>query len=352
MNTPDDFDLDLRDRLSSAIGAEPPMESLPHDDLARGRRLDRRRRWTAVGAAATVVPALSLGAYALSGGFGGALGAGPSTVRMVPADGGESTEPADSQGTLTADCSVSPVPSGDSARLIAPPGRNSGGSRAKVSVGRSHNFDAASGRIDPSPSATGRSVEAGNGQVRSAVSGGRSSADCIAVDHGAPIDSPDVDRVTEALNRHVDPNNTHAGMTIVSGSVTNAEGGGKASGIYAGYEWTDGARTGMITVSVEDPAVGNSDSCADPSSVNGPDVTCETRTLDDGTTVLVGRGQQDGAERITVRYERADGTLVWATADEATEQWWTDQTGAAPLTSAPVTVDQLIDLVRDPDVRL
>lgn len=321
MNRPDDFDALLRDRLSSAIGAEPPMESLPYDDLARGRRLDRRRRRAAVSAAAAVVPALSLGAYAAAGGFSDAARTGPTTVRIAPADGGESTDPGGSQGTLTADCSTSPAPGTGPER-----------SGAAISVGPAQGSDL--GRVGPDPSSdTG-------------------SADCLAVDSGAPTASADVDRVTEALNRHVDPNGSHAGTTIASGSVQNADKGGKATAIYAGYEWTDGNRTGMVTLSVEDPSVGNGDSCADPSSVNGPPVSCETRTLADGTTVLVGRGQQGGAERVTVRYVRPDGTLVWATADEATEQWWADQSGTAPLTSPPVTVDQLIDLARDPDVRL
>jgi hypothetical protein len=53
-----------------------------------------------------------------------------------------------------------------------------------------------------------------------------------------------------------------------------------------------------------------------------------------------------------VRYERADGTVVWATADEATEQWWDNGEGPQPLTSSPATVDDLIALVLDGDVHL
>jgi hypothetical protein len=141
-------------------------------------------------------------------------------------------------------------------------------------------------------------------------------------------------------------------MTIAGGSVGGSDNGDKPSGIYVGYEWTDGNGTGMVSVSVEDGSQVSDGSCADPSVVDGPSVTCETKQLPDGTTVLVGRGSQDGAERMTVRYERPDGTVVWVTSDEATGQWWTDHSAASPLTAPPASVDQMIDLALDPDVRL
>lgn len=376
MNQPDDFENGLQNRLSSALGSEPPMASLPYEDVARGRRLERRRRWTTVGAAATVVPALSLGAYAVVGGF---AGSGPTTVRMQPAAGGETDPSTPPDATLTADCSAVPLPgpgdsslgtsrsggtalskSGSGGTALSGSGSGgkmltlrSGGSVAGGHAGRlrgaGHTF--VSGHLSAHPVPGGPMAATGNGSTTGtgSVAG---SADCSTLSSGGPIDTPEVDRVSSALANHVDPNGTHAGMTIAGGSVDNGDNGGTPSGIYVGYEWTDGNGTGMVSLSVEDPSVGNGNSCADPSLVDGPAVTCETRTLDDGTTVLVGRGQQDGAERVTVQYVRPDGTIVWATADAATEAWWNDHSAATPLSSPPASVDELISLVQDSDARL
>lgn len=360
MNQPDDFDPGMRDQLSAAIGAEPPMDSLPFEDAARGRRLERRRRWTTVGAAAAAVPALTLGAYAVSGTFGPQLNA-PTTVQMQPADGGTGGEPSDApSGTLTPDCSVSSVPGqGDGSASLQPVPNGANSSSAWVSVGPLKRFDPGSG----SSAAPGSGLSAGSVPIGPDAQAGAGivavdplvdpgTGDCSVVDDGAPIDSPDIDRVTEALNRHVDPDGLHSGMSITGGSVSSSSNPDTTSGIYVGSEWTDGDRTGMVSLSVQDSPIESGGSCADPSLASGPEVTCETQQLPDGTTALVGRGQQGGAERITVRYDRPDGTVVWATSDEATDQWWTDQTGAAPLASPPATVDQLIELVQDPEVRL
>ncbi len=323
MNRPDDDFADLHDELRSALGAEPPMSSLPEDDLARGRRLARRHRWTAVGAAATVVPAMALGGYAVSAYLDTATGPGARSVELRPAGAPETgaddnpDDPNDSSGTLTSDCEVSPMPDpgGSGSRLRAVP--QAGG-------GQGTGVTSSEGSVEPL------------------------SGDCIAV-NGDPIETAGIDRVTAALNRHVDPDGSHAGTSIADGSVSD---GDTTSGIYVGQEWVDGETAGTVTLSVEDGSQGGSDSCLDRSIVGGPHLTCETRTLDDGTTVVVGRGEQDGAERISVQYVRPDGTVIWATADEASEQWWEDQRGAAPLTLPPATVDQLIDLVRDSDVHL
>jgi hypothetical protein len=86
--------------------------------------------------------------------------------------------------------------------------------------------------------------------------------------------------------------------------------------------------------------------------MGGPDVDCQQHTLDDGTVVQVGRGSKDGAERLSVRVDRPNGSIVWATVDQATDQWWQDRSGAAPLTSLPVGVDELVALARDDDVHL
>ena len=97
---------------------------------------------------------------------------------------------------------------------------------------------------------------------------------------------------------------------------------------------------------------GDVPACADPSLEAGPELTCEQQTLDDGTTVLVGRGEQDGAQRLTVRYARPDGQVVSATADQASEDWWADGSGPGPLEQPPLTVEQLVELVRDPLMHL
>ncbi len=128
----------------------------------------------------------------------------------------------------------------------------------------------------------------------------------------------------------------------------SVEAGNQASALYAGMDWVDGDLEGAVAISVEDAATaGPATDCQDHAIADGPQVTCVRQTLPDGTTVMVGHGQLDGAERVTVRYDRPDGTAVIVTADEATDQWWVDRSGAAPLTSQPATVDQLIALVRN-----
>ena len=81
---------------------------------------------------------------------------------------------------------------------------------------------------------------------------------------------------------------------------------------------------------------------------SGPVVTCENHRLADGVTVVGGRGETDGAHRLTVRFDRPDGTVVIATADAATERLFTGRAGAAPLQAPPLAVAELIDLARDP----
>ncbi len=173
------------------------------------------------------------------------------------------------------------------------------------------------------------------------------SAECMAF-AGPPVDSPDVDRVTSVMQQHADPDGTHAGDYLsVGGSLADDQ--DHVLAIYVGMGWSDGDRSGAVDVSIEDQfQAGPGSQCQDQSLATGPDVTCESRTLADGTTVMVGRGQQDGAERISVRYDRPDGTVVIATSDAASDQWWTDGSGAAPLAAPPLTVDQLVDLVLDP----
>ena len=153
-------------------------------------------------------------------------------------------------------------------------------------------------------------------------------------------------RLNEALTNATDPDGTHTGTDTASGheSMSNL---GTITGIGVGLGWADGDREGHVALSIATEAGPYADDCNDPDNVNGPAVTCEERTLADGTVVSVGRGTQGGAERIAVQYQRPDGVIVWATADAATEAWWEDGSGPGPLASPPATVDQLITLVLD-----
>lgn len=353
MHRPDDDLPDLHDQLLTAIGAEPPMASLPEDDLTRGRRLARRRRWTAVGAAATLVPAMTLGAYAVSASLDDPAG----TPTLQPAgspEGGASENAPDPSG-LTAECEVSGTPSTGRSGTMIPVGPDPEGATETKLTARASDGGRSAARVARAGPGVDLRASAGSGAgSRGAGSGSTLGSieplpgDCLAV-VGDPGDTAEIDRITEALTGHVDPDGSHAGMSIAGGAVNEA---GETTGIYVGQEWADRESTGMVSLSVEAAAAGNGGSCLDPSIVGGPEVTCESRTLGEGATVLVGRGVQNGSERISVQYTKPDGTLVWATADAATEQWWEDGSGAEPLPAAPATVDQLIDLVLDDDVHL
>lgn len=263
MNQPDDQYLDLGLRLADAIGPEPPMMSGPADDLARGRRLVRRRWVRTVSTVSMVAPALLAGGWALSG----VLSALPPSPAEYP-------------------------------------------------------------QSASSPGPTGPSI------ARSSDS--------------------DVHRVAAAIVRHLDPSrtHTHAGLSSSQRSAT-----AEITSVSVDETWTDGHGTGVVLVTVRRATgVRRSDTlahlCTDPSITAGPVLTCTTRSLPDGTAIQIGQGGTAGVERITVRYVREDSTIVWATADAASEQWWRNGTGDAPLTAPPASVGQLIALVRDPAMRL
>jgi hypothetical protein len=149
------------------------------------------------------------------------------------------------------------------------------------------------------------------------------------------------------LQQHADPAGEHAG-TMASGTAGATTGDGPQSA-SASMGWTDGDREGQVTLSLAmNPAVFD---CNDPSIEFGPRLSCESRTLDDGTVVWVGHGAQDGATRISVEYGRPDGSVVWATADEATDAWWTGDNSTDPLTAPPMTVDDLIAMALDEAIK-
>ena len=123
--------------------------------------------------------------------------------------------------------------------------------------------------------------------------------------------SPEVDRLMKVLTDHTDPDGSHTGDQMSMGGSAGAAGpdgsAGQTTSIFAGTDWTVGERAGSVSLSVEDPTGGVSvgQPCGDEPMAEGPKVTYETLSLADGTTVLVGHGQRNGAERIAVRYETA-----------------------------------------------
>ena len=331
MNARDDDQPDLFVHLSGAFEGEPEMRSRPGDDLDRGRRLQRRRRRGSVSASAAAVALLAVGGWALSGSIG-SQGVGSTQVQTA-GGGPEGPRPS---GTITAECASS-----DSQT-------DSRGGGASLAPSRAGGGADAHGR---SASATGTtSRDAGTATASD------DPTDCTVIE-GDSETSPGVDRLMRVLSDHTDPDGSHAGQMSMGGSAGSAGPDGSTdmiSSIYAGMDWTDGDRAGAVSLSVEDPTGGVSVGrpCAGDPMPDGPDVTCESRTLADGTTVMVGHGRLDGAERITVTLQRPDGTVVTATADQATQQWWDDGSGAAPLAAPPATVDQLIEMVRDPGAHL
>ena len=296
-------DEELYGALRSAIGSEPPMASLPADDLARGRRRLRHHRIGAAAGVAAVVPAVALISTLV-----------PGNPSAGPAPGGFADDPGD-DSSLEVQCAVvGPERDGD----LRPP--------------------AGDGSCEAVPGVLAWTAR------------------------GKDLDSmnmPEVDRLDQALTEAVDPSEAHVVAMVASG----ARGGASAAALSqasVGATWSQGSSEGAVNLSVVDPdadgpgtSTTDGDSpCADPSLVHGPALACATQELDNGAVVLVGTGEQDGARRITVRFERADGQIVWATADQASDGWWRDRSGADPLDAPPASTEQLIELVQDPRVHL
>lgn len=336
MNRPDDFDdvdLDLQQRLEGLLAHEPPMASVPADDLHRGQRLVRRRRWGTAGTAAVLFPAMAVGTVlatnALVAGWAGDEGG-----QLVPA--GDPTGGAASDATC------------DPGTLVLP-----GGGTPDFSE-QTPGTEPGQSQVQGSNDAQGSNSGAATAQEGKSVRPGKTGSGDATAYYVCSDTTDSMDRLDRLLGDTLDPNGDHTGGSSIgasSGSVsadTGEPGQGDGQSFMVGRDWADGDRTGMIWLSLL--SGGNlalPGSCADL-SMGGPEVTCEQTTLPDGTEVSVGHGRQGGAERLTVAYERPDGTVVIATADEATSERWEEGTGSDPLTDLPVTVDQLAELATAP----
>ena len=353
MNRPDDFDdaeLDLQRRLDALVMHEPPMVSLPGDDVQRGRRLVRRRRWGAVGTMAVLVPALAVGAVAATNSVFTGGAAGPD--RLVPAGSGDASDSACDPPVL-----VEPGGTPDFSEQTA--GSEPGRVQAQGSTRAEEPGDGEAGEyLVCSDGSDGWSCE----NLSSADSGGADTADSsgdgkvlsdddLASCREYTVDSTSTDRMDELdqlLGDTLDPGGTHTGGSSIGGismrGVSTDSGEGDVAAVTVGRDWDLADRRGAVYLSIfPDASSYIPEGCSDTSIV-GPTVTCEQTTLPGGTEVTVGHGQQDGADRLTVAYERPDGTLVIATADEASGDWWEGGAGPDPLTDAPVTADQLAEL--------
>ncbi len=277
-------DEELYGAMRSAIGAEPPMAAQPYDDLARGRRRLLHRRVGTALAAVAVVPAVALVATVVPG----SPSAGPVTPDFVGLPSASNQTPG--QGTLDAECAVGSF---------------------------------------------GDSLAAGDSKECPTVPG---TMDTVGTDH-----------LEAALGDVLDPNGTHID-NLAGGVMGNGHGTPVAWATVSGA-WREGDASGSVWLSVVDPRVNDVTNsvtpCEDPgTAAGGPTLTCERRKLADGSTVLVGTGRLDGFERITVRFDRPDGQVVWTTADQA--EWLMSGAAMMPaLDAPPATVDQLIELAQD-----
>lgn len=363
MNRPDDNDpgpdLELQHQLGSLLGDEPPMTSMPGDDLHRGRRLVRRRRWGAAGTAAVLVPALAVGVAAASNGlFTGSSSGGPEQI--LPADGttddvtmcasASAASPAVVPG---AEPNLSVAPTPDTAAATKVEGMASSGGQQDAN-GMPSDLTISVGSADP------------NGSVTCVAGDGAVSSDCAPDDKECytfpsdPQEEATMNRLNQLLTG-LDPEATHTNGASVGASSSGAMAAGGGTGgadqslqqMMLANSWADGDREGSVSLSVFASADKDLvDGCSDSSMGTGPDVTCEDRTLADGTKVQIGHGEKNGAHRLTVSYQRDDGRVVIATADQATSEWWQNGQGAAPLDHLPASVEQLTDLVTAPGAHL
>jgi hypothetical protein len=394
MNGLDDDDIGAR--LSSLFDDEPPMESAAADDLARGRRLLRRRRRGAVLATATALPAVLVGGWAVGT---ATLGSSGSASRLQPADGSEPSDAGDGNVLVCWSGSDSVDPNGggttaspgddatDEPGAGAPPSPMetvlptgdmdgcqslppTGDDCATVALEAVPPDATEPGRLGSANGSTnGRQQGTVSSNSESSVSTGTARANggtdagTSASDNGDTVTdgSPDAgdggepgvigfcDDLGTVLQQHADPTGEHAG-SMASGSAEATTGGEQASA-SAAMGWADGQREGQVSLSVDPTPPAAAAGCLDPGLETGPDVTCQTQTLDDGTVVRVGHGTQDGAERVAVRYDRPDGSVVWATADEATNAWWQGDRGVDALTAPPMNVDDLVAMALDDAIK-
>ena len=335
-------DEQLYGAFGSAIGPEPPMRSLPADDLARGRRRLRHRRIGTAAGVAVAVPVVALMATVV-----------PDNPSAGPDNSGFADDPGD-ESSLEAECPVVDPESKPS----AVPGVESD------SAPRADGGKAAPEELEPAPKA-GHGDSGWVAYGSDVVVAGEGDCEVVPVIPVDPKELSELDRLDAALRDAVDPAGGHLTSSVAgaaSGAVRAGDddpGPETVSQASVGATWVDGTGEGAVTLSVIDPSVGDvtwrpddESPCADPALMDGPRLACEWRRLPNGSMVFVGTGEQDGVERVTVRFTREDGEVVWATSDQASERWWVDGSGADPLEAPPATLEQLIDLVQDPRVHL
>jgi len=320
------------------------MRSLPADDLARGRRRLRHRRIGTAAGVAAVVPAVAVVAIVVPGN----PWAGPDRT-------GFADDP-DEQRSHTIECvgvepyrdyegEVLPGPLG------APPPAPDPDGDTQWFKAAARNAHDARGKL--------AAREDGRGSVVSV------DGSCEEVPDGG-MDTPEIDRLEQALTEGLDPDGEFLSVMSASSAGAASRADDKAgaaaeelSQASIAATWREDGGEGAVILTVIDPSAdgamttgrGNDSACADP-SLEGPELTCVRRRLDNGIIVVVGTGGQDGNQRITVRFERDDGEIVWATADQTVTSVWTDGSGTDPLDAPPATAEQLIDLVQDPRAHL
>lgn len=137
---------------------------------------------------------------------------------------------------------------------------------------------------------------------------------------------------------------------------SNSDSDAEVSSAIIQAQWAGEGLFASLSLSVSDPSAfpiaEQSDSCNDPGLVDRPELTCEAQELPDGGSVLVGTGEDLGRKRLTVRFERPDGDIVWATVDMNDDSEPGYENSDAPLPELPLTTEQLIELVQDPHVHL
>lgn len=125
-----------------------------------------------------------------------------------------------------------------------------------------------------------------------------------------------------------------------------------------GAQGRAGDLSAVFSLSIADPAAFPNaemrESCADPAGSYGLlEFTCQPRALSVGGSVLVGTGEVYGQKGLSIRFERADGEVIWAAVIMYRRGHGVGyEPSHKPLPDLPVTVEQLIELVQDPRVDL
>ncbi|UYM07434.1 hypothetical protein [Solicola gregarius] len=173
----------------------------------------------------------------------------------------------------------------------------------------------------------------------------------------APKDTRAVQRrITNLTVEVLDPQKAHVGPGLMEGS-TNADGQYEAASING--SWQDGKREGTLVVgmsSAEDTAHGP-DTAEDRAYYRcalyfyTASTTCESKQLGDGSTVWVARDKLDRKTVLGVAYEQPSGGTAYVAIDRA-DRGGDGSPNGKPLTSLPVSVDDLTRLVQKPGLAL